>query len=233
MISKNQTHYQEHSEEFGNFAEGSFSWRFIEKPAFDKNIGIMYKPEVKVLDIGCGTGRVAAHLVSKGVKPSHIIGIDPSDKMLNLAKKRGLGIGMIKGSATKLPFGSDSFDLVVSNMVIHELSQEQFSQALSEIARVLKPGGIFFFVDAHPSSTPEKVDHVGQWIDQYTPWGTYVKCFVHDFDLLTDMEFTHGLKLEYSGTLEVSQSEEAKKSADYKKYVDRPSRFAAKLVKTS
>jgi len=231
MALDGKTNYDNHSKEFSEFADKSFSWQFLEKPAFNKYIGDMYRPDITVLDIGCGTGRVIAHLVSNGVKPENITGLDPSDEMLVLAAKRDLGVSLIKGTATKLPFPDESFDLIVSNMVIHELNSDQLPESLAEASRVLRPNGVFFFVDAHPLSTPEKVSNVGKWINQKTPWGKDVKCFVHNFDLLANKSFTHGLELEYSGTLEVQQDGQATNPQEYQRYLSRPSRFAGKLVK--
>jgi ubiquinone/menaquinone biosynthesis C-methylase UbiE len=89
----------------------------------------------KVMEVGCGTG-----LIMKRLEPiaKDITGIDISPGMLAAAKKRGLDVK--EASATALPFEDSSFDLVYSFKVLAHIPM--IRQALSEMVRVTKPGGI-------------------------------------------------------------------------------------------
>ena len=82
------------------------------------------------LEVGVGTGRFAAAF---GIK----FGIDPSQAMLDIAKSRGIDI--VKGVAESLPFENDYFDFVL--IVTTLCFVDNPLKALSEIKRVLKPGG--------------------------------------------------------------------------------------------
>jgi ubiquinone/menaquinone biosynthesis C-methylase UbiE len=91
----------------------------------------------RVLDVGCGTGAVAAALVEEaGAK---VWGVDQSVEMLAVAKSRvPPGVGLKQGRAEELPFRSAWFDAVVYSLVVHLLDRPS---AFAEAARVLAPGG--------------------------------------------------------------------------------------------
>ena len=57
--------YKHQAKKYAKFAENSFTWKFIEKPSFEKHIGKELKNDWKVLDAGCGEGRVIEFLLSK------------------------------------------------------------------------------------------------------------------------------------------------------------------------
>ncbi|MEM6989407.1 MAG: class I SAM-dependent methyltransferase [Myxococcota bacterium] len=90
------------------------------------------------LEIGCGTGLIMQRVqgFARSVK-----GIDISPGMLEHAKRRGLDV--CEGSATELPFDNESFDVVYSFKVLAHISE--IDQALSEMARVTRPGGHLVF----------------------------------------------------------------------------------------
>lgn len=228
MEGLNKDTYNEHAKAYGEFADESFSWQFIERPAFDDLISELCSSETKLLDIGCGNGRVIKHLISKGLSPSNTFGIDPSDEMLSLARARRLDTNLIKGVATELPFENDYFDLVISNMVFHQLNTKQLRQSFAEMSRVLKPNGALFFVDSFLLTEGKE----GQLIIKKTPWGKDIGMFVHDFDkLFTDEKFLKDLKLEHSGILKVKPEGNLINSAEYQKYSTGSFRYTAKLIK--
>lgn len=97
-----------------------------------------------ILDIATGTGEVAIQMVKNlgGVK---VVGLDPSAGMLELARNKinapGISehISLTQGSAEELPFSDDSFDAVSIAFGIR--NTEDPVRSLSEMRRVLKPGG--------------------------------------------------------------------------------------------
>lgn len=102
---------------------------------------------MRVLEIGCGRGVGIEILLSLGAE--HVTGFDLDPKMIALAQKRLTKYGerarVFVGDAEAIDAPSASFDAVVDYGVIHHIPGWQ--QALKEIARVLKPGGIFYFED--------------------------------------------------------------------------------------
>ena len=101
----------------------------------------------RVLEIGCGRGIGMEILLSLGA--DHVTGFDLDPKMIALAQKRltkfGARARVFVGDAEAINAPSASFDAVVDYGVIHHIPGWQ--QSLKEIARVLKPGGIFYFED--------------------------------------------------------------------------------------
>ncbi|MDF9277109.1 methyltransferase domain-containing protein [Arthrobacter sp. EH-1B-1] len=102
----------------------------------------------RVLDAGCGSGPLAAALKAKG---AIMTGFDSSPAMLELARQRlGATANLCLADLGKsLPFADDSFDDVVSSLVLHYL--EDWSGPLAEVRRVLKPGGRLILSVNHPT----------------------------------------------------------------------------------
>ena len=100
-----------------------------------------------VVEIGCGRGVGIEILLSLGAE--HVTGFDLDPKMVALAEKRLETFGdracVFVGDAEAIAAPDGCFDAVVDYGVIHHIPYWQ--QALREIARVLKPGGIFYFED--------------------------------------------------------------------------------------
>ncbi|MEZ5811289.1 MAG: methyltransferase domain-containing protein [Rhizobiaceae bacterium] len=90
-----------------------------------------------VLDLCCGHGNAAEALVEAG---STVTGLDFSPAMLALARKRVPQATFVEGDAASLPFEESSFDAVVCNVGFGHLPDPD--AVLSEVARVLRPGGI-------------------------------------------------------------------------------------------
>src|SRR6185503_4580269 len=87
-----------------------------------------------VLEVGCGTGLILEKLAGFAKRAE---GVDLSPGMLALAKNRGLTVR--EGSATELPYADESFDVAVSFKVLAHVPD--IEKALSEMARVCRPGG--------------------------------------------------------------------------------------------
>ena len=98
--------------------------------------------DIRALEIGVGTGRIARPLAARGWR---YFGLDLSPKMM--AHLRALVAGgavtplLINGDATRLPLAGAQFDAVLSVHVLHLIPDWQ--EVLSEIQRVLRPGGVY------------------------------------------------------------------------------------------
>jgi ubiquinone/menaquinone biosynthesis C-methylase UbiE len=91
----------------------------------------------RVLDLGCGTGRLAAALAKDGL--ARVWGVDASNEMLAVARaKLPPGVGLKQARAEELPFRDASFDRVVMWLVAHLVDRPQ---AFREVFRVLGRGG--------------------------------------------------------------------------------------------
>ena len=92
----------------------------------------------RVLDAGCGTGRLSRHLTYAGCS---VDGLDLSQGMLAMARQEHPGFACAVGSLTALPFRDDSFDGVLLWYSLIHLPPDERPCALAETARVLRPGG--------------------------------------------------------------------------------------------
>lgn len=122
----------------------------------------------EVLDIGCGRGAVTVQLALR-VPNGHVTGIDlwrnvdqsgnntaatESNLRLNGVEDR---VSLVTGDMTKLPFSDDTFDIVTASLSIHNVrTATGRAAAISEAARVLKPGGKLLVVDISKVSEYEK-----------------------------------------------------------------------------
>lgn len=103
------------------------------------------KKEKNILDLATGTGDLAI-LLSKKFTDSTIIGLDPSEKMLKIAKEKIKNnllikkIKMIKGYSQNIPFKNEKFDIVTIAFGIRNF--QYINCSIKEIHRVLKPSGI-------------------------------------------------------------------------------------------
>lgn len=92
-------------------------------------------PGIRILDAGCGSGRNMVELAAFG----EVVGLELAEASVEVARARGVG-EVVAGTVDELPFAEDSFDLAVSLDVIEHLADAR--QSLSELRRVVKPGGV-------------------------------------------------------------------------------------------
>ena len=126
-----------------------------------------------ILDVGCGDGQIARALAAQG---SDVLGIDPTELHIAIARERAGGPRYELGSALKLPVEDESQDAVVACLVFEHI--DEVDKALAEVSRVLKPGGQFSFFLNHPLlQTPGSGwidDHIIDPPEQYWRIGPYL-----------------------------------------------------------
>lgn len=93
----------------------------------------------RVLDVGCGTGVLARATVDRVGRGGRVVGIDPNEGMLAVARRTEPRVEWDSGVAEHLPYRGGDFDRVVSQFAMMFFTDT--SAALEEIARVLAPGG--------------------------------------------------------------------------------------------
>ena len=117
-----------------NLVPGRLAW-------FDRHIEW---PEKQVLDLGCAGGFMAEALAAKG---SQVTGIDPAAKAIDAARAHAeasnLKIRYDVGVGEDLPYEREAFDAVVCVDVLEHVAD--LNKVLAEVARVLRPGGVFLY----------------------------------------------------------------------------------------
>lgn len=110
-----------------------------------------------ILDLACGTGVVTQEIVSAGVSPASLTGVDMSAEMLAVARDKAEAAGFeanwIEADAGHLPFADDRFDLAFCQQALQFFPDRP--GALAELRRVLVPGGrVAFCVSQELSLNP-------------------------------------------------------------------------------
>ncbi len=102
-------------------------------------------PADRVLDVGCGTGRLLKLLAERQGSPE-LFGIDSVPGMLDVARQRiGQRATLLQGEAAKLPFDEANFQLIISTSALHYLADAD--AALQEIRRVISSSGNLIITD--------------------------------------------------------------------------------------
>ncbi|HEX6207778.1 MAG TPA: methyltransferase domain-containing protein [Actinomycetota bacterium] len=97
-------------------------------------------PGHQVLDVGTGTGVAAIAAIEHVGAEGLVVGLDPSSKMLALARPKHSEVHYVQGEALDLPFRDASFDRVIGNFVV--LHFNRWETALFDMVRALRPGGV-------------------------------------------------------------------------------------------
>jgi SAM-dependent methyltransferase len=113
-------------------------WWFVgRRSLFGREIaGLGLSKDAPVLDVGTSTGTNLRMLAELGYR--RVVGLDLSDEAIRFCTAKGLGV-VRRGDVRDLPFEDASFDLVLATDIVEHVEEDRL--ALSEIARVLAPGG--------------------------------------------------------------------------------------------
>ena len=109
------------------------------------------EPNARVMDIGVGTGAIIPYLARQLGEEGQVIGIDFSEKMVNVANQRFQKEGIASkakamvADGTKLPFPDNHFDAIIATFAFTSFPEPE--KAINECARVLRPGGRFSILD--------------------------------------------------------------------------------------
>jgi len=118
----------------------------------------------RILEIGIGSGLNLRHYCDRA---THVIGLDPSMKLLSMAesapRRPMLSVEFLEGTAEAIPMEDASVDTVVSTWTLCTIPDVH--RALTEMRRVLRPGGHLLFVEHGRSSDAS----VRRWQDRLTP----------------------------------------------------------------
>ena len=111
----------------------------------------------EVLEVGSGRGG-GADYVARYLAPSSIIGVDFAKNAIDLCNQfyNAPNLGFVEGNAEKLPFENDRFDVIFNVESSH--CYGNMDAFITEVTRVLKPGGIFAWADLRTQKIMEKED---------------------------------------------------------------------------
>jgi len=130
---------------FDELKDGGLVSKFVENSDFELKEVLKFLSRVsdkKVLDVGCGKGKISRKLKDLGFD---VIGIEPSIELIKIARKNNPDIKFIQASATNLPFEKETFDFLICIEVLEHIPDTK--KAIKEMIRVLKLNGKVLIID--------------------------------------------------------------------------------------
>jgi ubiquinone/menaquinone biosynthesis C-methylase UbiE len=110
-------------------------------------------PGRRMLDLGCGTGTLVL-MARRRCPGATVVGVDGDPTILGIARRKaeraGIPVQLDEGMAYALPYTDASFDVVTSTLMLHHLTHDQQMRTLTEVRRVLRPGGRLVVADFAP-----------------------------------------------------------------------------------
>jgi ubiquinone/menaquinone biosynthesis C-methylase UbiE len=113
------------------------------------------RPGMRVLDVGCGTGRLTLPLAELTGPSGEVVGLDVQSRMLEMLKRRAARRGLanvktIHASAGRANLDPSSFDRALVVSVLGEIPARERDAAVEEIAAALEPGGLVAIAEGRP-----------------------------------------------------------------------------------
>jgi demethylmenaquinone methyltransferase/2-methoxy-6-polyprenyl-1,4-benzoquinol methylase len=121
-------------------------------------------PGSRALDVATGTGDLAIELVARGAS---VVGLDFSERMLELARAKAPGIEFVQGNALQLHYPDGSFDAVTVGFGARNFAD--LDRGLAELARVTRPGGRVVILEITSPQRPPLSWFFRLWFDRVVP----------------------------------------------------------------
>ncbi len=120
-------------------------WQLPDGPTMQLVFSLGDNPDIKVYDLGCGLGRHTVFFAEQGYQVyASDISLAAVQETKSWLKKAGLSATVNHGQMTQLDQPENLFDLVISFNVIYHALRRDIVKTISEVHRILKPGGIFY-----------------------------------------------------------------------------------------
>jgi len=145
----------QHAEHYNDEYTQMYRDEFIRGPLFKENLKGMY-----ILDAMCASGIETGYLIKKGAK---VVGVDISQKNVNEYNKRW-GKSCFLNSIHKTDFSNNTFDAIYICGGLHHVLP-LLNETILEIHRILKPGGLFYFVEPNKDTWVNKIRKLWYSID--------------------------------------------------------------------
>jgi ubiquinone/menaquinone biosynthesis C-methylase UbiE len=168
-----EAYYDARAPEYDEWYEGAGRFGALERPDWEREVRELEQvlarlPEVRTLDVACGTGFLTRHL------PGDVVGLDQSERMLAIARARAPAATFVQGDALELPFADRAFGRVFTGHFYGHLEEPERRRFLTETRRVapeLVVADSAVRVDREPEAREERVLNDG------SRWEVYKRYF--------------------------------------------------------
>jgi ubiquinone/menaquinone biosynthesis C-methylase UbiE len=168
-----KTYYDRRAEEYDDWWLGEGDYANRVRPGWDKELRVLERvvaelPPARTLDVACGTGFLTRHL------RGDVVGLDASERMLELARRQAPHAMFVQGDGLALPFGDLEFDRVFTSYFYCHLQEPERLRFLAEARRV---AGELVVV----ASVPGKGDPLQRWEERRLSDGSTWRVFKRVF----------------------------------------------------
>ena len=130
-------YYDRRAQEYDDWYEGTGLHAARDRPGWDEEVRELERtvaalPPARTLDVACGTGFLTRHLRGE------VVGLDQSERMLDVARRRAPGATFVQGDALTLPGPEGAFDRVFTGHFYGHLSPDERKRFLAEAGRVAR-----------------------------------------------------------------------------------------------
>lgn len=168
-----KTYYDRRAEEYDDWWLGEGAYADRVRPGWDDELRVLERviadlPPARTLDVACGTGFLTRHL------PGDVVGLDASDRMLELARRQAPRATFVMGDGLSLPFGDGEFDRVFTSYFYCHLEEAERLRFLAEAQRVASELVVV-------ASVPGEGDPLERWeerrLSDGSAWTVYKRVF--------------------------------------------------------
>ncbi len=149
-MNDNNITYNNNANNYASTSKQGTPWLYFDKPSLDTFLKNIIKQDTKILELGCGGGKVIGYLVEKGASEKEITGVDNSNELLKIAKENYPNITFIDKDIRFLEPQEAKYNLILAVRVLEYLSLEDLHVVLKNCYLSLKPAGTLFFIVGHP-----------------------------------------------------------------------------------
>jgi ubiquinone/menaquinone biosynthesis C-methylase UbiE len=171
-----KTYYDRRAQEYDDWWLGKGLYADRDRPGWDEELRVLERvvadlPPLRTLDVGCGTGFLTRHL------RGDVVGLDASERMLELAREQAPNARFVQGDALSLPFEDGAFERVFTSYFYCHLEQAERARFLAEARRVAPELVVV-------ASVPGKGDPLQRWEERQlgdgSSWTVYKRVFTGD-----------------------------------------------------
>lgn len=145
IAETNAGSYDKHAQSWEDALETNVGHKYLEKPAMETELSPNLEGQT-VLSIGVGSGGELKEILKRN--PKRLVGIDISEKLLELATRKYPEVELKKMNMMDMSFPGESFDYIYSSLTFHYA--HDWDLLLKEVSRVLKRGGELLFSTHDP-----------------------------------------------------------------------------------
>ena len=158
-----QAHYDEIAADYEAHYSDEWSLEYRRRFIYEPMFAGLDLAGMKVLDAMCGSGQTTEYLLAHGAE---VTGLDISNEVIDSFRARWKNVHAVKRSLLDSGLPAASFDCVVVVGGLHHI-HPNLNLAITEIHRVLKPGGHLCFMEPHTGSLPDIIRRVWYKFDRY------------------------------------------------------------------